>query len=126
VYIDDIIIYSKTREEHEEHLKVVFTLLRNAGLKINLEKCDFFRTRLAFLGHVITIKGIAPDPAKIDKVKGYPVPGDKTNVRAFLGLASYYRRFVKDFLLSRNRYIILRKGTSRSNGSMNISPRLMC
>jgi hypothetical protein len=97
VYVDDIIIYSKTREEHENHLRVVFTLLRNAGLKINLEKCDFFRTRLAFLGHIITVEGITPDPAKIEKVKSYPVPRDKTNVRAFLGLASYYRRFVREF-----------------------------
>ena len=97
VYIDDIIIYSKTYEEHQEHLKIVFTLLINAGLKINLEKCNFFKTRLAFLGHVITVEGIAPDPSKIEKVKHYPVPQNKTNVRAFLGLASYYRRFVKGF-----------------------------
>ena len=97
VYIDDIIIYSKTYEEHLEHLKDVFTLLGNAGLKINLEKCDFFKTKLIFLGHIITINGIAPDPAKIEKVQHYPVPQNKTNVRAFVGLASYYRRFVKSF-----------------------------
>ena len=97
VYIDDIIIYSKTYEEHLEHLKDVFTLLENAGLKINLEKCDFFKTKLIFLGHIITINGIAPDPAKIEKVQHYPVPQNKTNVRAFVGLASYYRRFVKSF-----------------------------
>ena len=97
VYIDDIIIYSKTYEEHLEHLKNVFTLLGNAGLKINLEKCDFFKTRLTFLGHIITIDGIAPDPSKIEKVQHYPIPQNKTNVRAFVGLASYYRRFVKSF-----------------------------
>ena len=97
VYIDDIIIYSKTYEEHLEHLRNVFTLLENAGLKINLEKCDFFKTKLAFLGHIITVEGITPDPAKIEKVRHYSIPQDKTNVRAFLGLASYYRRFVKGF-----------------------------
>ena len=97
VYIDDIIVYSKTYEEHQEHLKNVFALLVNAGLKINLEKCDFFKTKLAFLGHIITIEGIAPDPSKIERVQHYPIPQNKTNVRAFLGLASYYRRFVKSF-----------------------------
>ena len=97
VYIDDIIIYSKTYEDHLEHLKNVFTLLGNAGLKINLEKCDFFKTKLAFLGHIITIDGIAPDPSKIEKVQHYPIPQNKTNVRSFLGLAPYYRRFVKGF-----------------------------
>jgi len=87
VYIDDIIIYSKTYEEHLEHLKNVFTLLGNAGLKINLEKCDFFKRKLSFLGHVITINGIAPDPSKIEKVQHYPIPQNKTKVRSFLGLA---------------------------------------
>src|SRR6185436_11965882 len=74
VYIDDIIIYSKTREEHEEHLKIVFTLLRNAGLRINAKKYDFFKTKLIFLGHIITIEGIAPDSSKVEKVRYYLAP----------------------------------------------------
>jgi hypothetical protein len=113
VYIDDIIIYSKTYEEHLEHLRNVFTLLENAGLKINLEKCDFFKTKLAFLGHIITVEGITPDPAKIEKVRHYPIPQDKTNVRAFLGLASYYRRFIKGFTtIAKPLHNLTRKNTT--------------
>jgi hypothetical protein len=97
VYLDDINIYSTTFEEHLEHLQEVLGRFRQANLKLNLEKCHFCKKELAFLGHIINGEGIRPDPAKVDKVKNFPVPTNTTELRGFIGLASYYRRFIKDF-----------------------------
>ena len=98
VYLDDINIFSNTFDEHLEYLRKIFNKLRQANLKLQPEKCFFIKKELAFLGHIISKEGIKPDPAKIDKVQQYPVPKNLTQIRAFLGLASYYRRFIKDFL----------------------------
>jgi|SRR6185436_15219453 len=89
-YTSMILLSSRKPTENTWNISGTFS-----WLKINLEKCDFFRTRLAFLGHVIMVEGILSDPSKIEKVQLCPVTQDKTNVCTFLELASYYRRFIK-------------------------------
>jgi hypothetical protein len=97
VYLDDVIIYSDTFEQHLEHLRDIFDRLEEAGLKLNPDKCSFVKEELEFLGHIVSNKGIRTDPAKIQKVKDFPTPMNITQLRGFLGLASYYRRFVPGF-----------------------------
>jgi hypothetical protein len=97
VYIDDIIIYSKTFEEHLEHLKCVFVAIKNAGLKCSLKKCQFAMPEIKYLGHVISRQGTSPDPDKISAVKNFPTPKSVEEVRRFVGLAGYYRRFIPNF-----------------------------
>jgi hypothetical protein len=97
VYLDDVTAFSQTFEEHLRHLEGIFQRIEKAGLKINPDKCHFGAQSLQFLGHIITNKGILPDPSKIEAIKNYPEPQNLTHLRAFLGLASYYRRFIKDF-----------------------------
>ena len=97
VYLDDILIASRTLEEHLRHMKEVFGRLRDAGLRLKPKKCLLLRDQVPYLGHVISAEGIRPDPAKTDKVKCFPVPHDVTTLRQFIGLASYYRRFVPGF-----------------------------
>ena len=97
VYLDDIIIFSVTFEEHIQHLQQIFQQLRKAGLKLGRDKCEFGKTELAFLGHIVSGNGIAPDPSKIEKIRDFPIPKTLTELRGFLGLASYYRRFIQNF-----------------------------
>lgn len=97
VYLDDIIIVGRTFEDHLQNLTKVLSKIRGANLKLSPEKCSFFRRQVNFLGHIVSEEGVQTDPEKIVAVKEWPVPKDKTEVRAFLGLCSYYRRFVKNF-----------------------------
>ena len=97
VYLDDILICSKSFEEHLQHLQQIFERLRKAGLTLKPKKCSFLRKQVIYLGHVISSSGISPDPSKTQKVRDYPEPTDVKKVRQFLGLASYYRRFIPDF-----------------------------
>ena len=91
VYLDDIIIFTKgTFEQHMNYLQQVFEALRMTNLKIKLKKCHFCLPNIHFLGHVVGRDGIKPDPEKIEKVKNYPVPTNLTELRAALGLFSYY------------------------------------
>jgi hypothetical protein len=97
VYFDDILIYSKSLDEHMDHLRAVFSALRDTRLFGNLEKCIFCTDRVPFLGYVVTPQGIEVDETKVEAIKSWPVPQTITQVRSFLGLAGFYRRFVKDF-----------------------------
>ncbi|GJT61021.1 putative reverse transcriptase domain-containing protein [Tanacetum coccineum] len=99
VFIDDILIYSKNKEEHGEHLKTILDLLRSEKLYAKFSKCDFWLDSVQFLGHVIDSSGVHVDPAKIEAIKNWAAPTTPTEVRQFLGLAGYYRRFIKEFSL---------------------------
>ncbi|KAK1607756.1 hypothetical protein QYE76_031429 [Lolium multiflorum] len=97
VFIDDILIYSKTEEEHEQHLEIILETLRQHKLYAKFSKCEFWLKEVGFLGHILSAGGIAVDPAKIKTVAEWKVPTTQTEVRAFLGLAGYYHRFVEGF-----------------------------
>ncbi|GJX43105.1 putative nucleotidyltransferase, ribonuclease H, partial [Tanacetum coccineum] len=97
VFIDDILIYSKNEQEHEEHLKQILELLKKEELYAKFSKCEFWIPKVQFLGHVIDNKGIHVDPAKIESVKDWASPKSPTEIRQFLGLAGYYRRFIEGF-----------------------------
>ena len=96
MYLDDIIVLGKTFEDHLKHLSQVFQRLRDAKLKLKVKKCSLCRETVQFLGHVVSSKGIAADPAKIQRVVDWAVPVNKCEVQQFLGLISYYRRFIRD------------------------------
>lgn len=97
IYLDDIILYSQDFPQHLQHLKEVFQRFRSAGLKLKPSKCHLACSSVTFLGHRVSSNGVEPDPANTEKVANWPVPQSATQVRAFLGLCSYYRRFIQDF-----------------------------
>ncbi|GKA13302.1 putative reverse transcriptase domain-containing protein [Tanacetum coccineum] len=97
VFIDDILIYSRNKEEHADHLRIILELLRKEKLYAKFSKCEFWISIVQFLGHLIDSQGLHVDPAKIEAVKNWASPTTPTEIRQFLGLAGYYRRFIKDF-----------------------------
>jgi hypothetical protein len=97
VYLDDILIYSKTKEEHMQHLHKVLNTLREHKLYAKIKKCELVQEKVEYTGHFISKDGIAVDPRKIDTIKNWPAPTNVSEVRSFLGLASYYRKFVEKF-----------------------------
>ena len=97
VYFDDILVYSKNLDEHVTHLRAVFEVLRKEKLYANLKKCIFCTNELTFLGYVVNDKGIHVDQEKVKVIREWPKPTCVSDVRSFHGLASFYRRFIKDF-----------------------------
>uniref|UniRef100_A0A2N9GV60 RNA-directed DNA polymerase n=1 Tax=Fagus sylvatica TaxID=28930 RepID=A0A2N9GV60_FAGSY len=97
VFIDDILVYSKSLEEHEDHLRIVLQILRDKKLYAKLKKCEFWLNQVVFLGHVVSMDGITADPSKIEAVVSWDRPTNVSEVRSFLGLVGYYRRFVEGF-----------------------------
>jgi hypothetical protein len=97
VFFDDILIYSATFEEHLIHIRSVFELLAKDQWKIKLSKCSFAQRSIHYLGHVISGAGVATDPQKVEAIANWPTPKNSKELRSFLGLAGYYRKFVRYF-----------------------------
>jgi hypothetical protein len=99
VFFDDILVYSQTMEEHNEHLRHVFQLLSKDQWHIKLSKCKFAQTSISYLGHIISDQGVATDPSKIDAVLSWPTPACVKELRSFLGFTGFYRKFVKHYAI---------------------------
>lgn len=97
VFVDDILIYSKTLAEHVCHLKSVLTVLQQHQLYIKRSKCSFAQPSLEYLGHIIGAIGVATDPQKVQAIRDWPVPKNLKQLRGFLGLAGYYRKFIRNY-----------------------------
>ncbi|GKG00656.1 putative reverse transcriptase domain-containing protein [Tanacetum coccineum] len=97
VFIDDFLIYSKSEEEHEVHLKTILDLLEKEKLYAKFSKCEFWLKEVQFLGHVVNRDGIHVEPSKVESVKNWKTPESSTEIRSFLGLAGCYQRFIENF-----------------------------
>ena len=96
VFIDDILVYSMNKEEHEEHICIVLRVLREHQLYAKFSKCDFYKPQIQYLGHIISEAGIAVDLEKIRAIKDWPTLTSVTDIRSFLGLSRYYRKFIEN------------------------------
>ena len=97
VYIDDILIFSKNDQEHQEHIRQVFKLLREHKLYGKVSKCEFFKKSVAYLGHIISDEGISTDPQKVEAIKAWPIPKNLKELQSFLGICNYYQRFIPHY-----------------------------
>lgn len=97
VYLDDIVIYASSIQDHDQRIREVFKQLQKANLKLQPDKCEFLRREVTYLGHVITNNGVKPNPEKIEIIKDFPTPISNKDIQSFLGLVGYYRRFIPDF-----------------------------
>jgi hypothetical protein len=96
-YIDDLLIFSETLEEHKRHIRLVLKRLKEAGLYLKPQKCQFHKSEISFLGYLISVKGLRMDPKKVEAVTGWPTPKNQHDIQVFLGFANFYRRFIKNY-----------------------------
>ena len=109
-FFNDILIYSKSLEEHAEHLTLTLQILQQHSLYVKLQKCSFPTTQVEYLGHVISGKGVATNPKTVQANVQWPIPKTVSKLRGFLGITGYYRRFVKDYAkICRALHDLLRK-----------------
>ncbi|XP_046143420.1 uncharacterized protein LOC123988226 [Osmia bicornis bicornis] len=132
VFIDDMIVFSSSLREHEIKVKKLFDRLREYGLTLQTNKCEFLRKEVAYLGHILSADGVKPDPRKLHAVKNFPIPKTQKNVQQFLGLTGYYRRFIKDYSLKAKPLVqLLGKGTpfqwtEEQQGSFELLCKELC
>ena len=113
VYLDDLIIFSATREEHQAHIETVFKLLDKVNLRISLKKCQFFEKEVRFLGFLVSGEGIRPDPRKTDAIKNWPRPTTEKELQQFLGFCAFYHRFISNLSKTATPlYRLLKKDTA--------------
>ena len=124
VYLDDIIAVGRTFEEHLTHLEAVFSHLRDANPKLQPNKCNLCRTKVDFLGHVVSAEGISTDTSKTEKVAQWPIPTCQHDVQCFLGLANYYHRFIKGYADTARPLHGLTEKQSRFKWTKNVSKHL--
>jgi hypothetical protein len=109
VLIDDILVYSATTEEHEQHLRLVLEKLRQNQLYAKFSKCEFWLQEVTFLGQILTVEGVAVDPTKIEAMKEWEQPRNVTDIQSFLGLVGYYRRFNENSKIAKPMTNLLKK-----------------
>ena len=97
IYLDDVIIFSSTFEEHLERLEAVSSRLKEHNLKLRADKCEFLKSRVTYLGHVVSENGIETDPEKTEAIRTWPIPKIVKDVRSFLGFTGFYRRFIENY-----------------------------
>ena len=110
VYIDDVLVFSRTLEDHLRHLAAVMDRLQEVGLKLKPKKCHFIRRSVEYLGYLITTSGLQPNPKLVQAVAEFPTPDNLKTLRQFLGLSSYYRRFIQGYAkIAQPLYLLTRK-----------------
>ena len=97
IYIDDIIVFGRSFDEHISRIEEVFEMLRQAGLKLKPQKCCMLQNEVVFLGHVVTASGVKPNPINVSKILDWPQPKTAKQIKQFVAMGSYYRRYIKDF-----------------------------
>jgi hypothetical protein len=97
VYLDDLLIFSETTEDHVRRMRLVFDRVRKANFKLNVAKCTFAVPEVVYLGHIVNTQGVAPDPSKVIAIKDFPRPQTVRDLRVFLGLSGYYRTFIRNY-----------------------------
>lgn len=116
VYMDDIIIFAKTEKEHYENIDTIFETLERANIKVQLDKCEFLREEVEFLGFIISNKGIKTNPKKVEAILNFPIPKTLKDLRSFLGISNYYRRFIRDYAkIAKPLTMLLRGEAGRSS-----------
>ena len=116
IYLDDLIIFSSTLEEHLERSDMVLQRLKECNLKLSPSKCKFLQTKVKYVGHIVSENGVEADPEKIEKVRNWPSPKNGDEIHQFTSFAGYYRRFVKDFSKIAKPITDLHPNTTVKNG----------